>query len=413
MKQPLDFRSFGFSDALLEGLEAMGFNTPTPIQEQAIPEIQKGDDIIACAQTGTGKTAAYILPVLDRIYKEQKTGTSVIVIVPTRELAQQVDQEIEGFSYFLDISSLAIYGGGDSDVWDQQKKAIEQGVEVIVGTPGRLMTHMKMAYMDLSRVDLLILDEADRMLDMGFQEDILAIMKGLPEKRQSLLFSATMPPEIRKFSQSILNNPAEVSIAVSAPAERVIQVAYLAYDAQKTPLLEHLLKGKEENLQSVLVFASTKRKVAELGKQLKQLGLGVKTISSDLDQNEREEVLRQFRNRKFPILIATDVLSRGIDIKSIDLIINFDVPQDPEDYVHRIGRTARAEESGLAISLINEDDQSRFARIEDLIKSEVKKLPLPASIGEGPAYEPRKKSKGGRSGPFKKGKKPFHRKKGS
>lgn len=398
------FEEFGFHQDIMEGLDAMGFKEATPVQEQAIPAILEGKDIVACAQTGTGKTAAFLLPVLDQLVKREIEPDSVdcLILVPTRELAIQIDQQIEGLSYFLPISSLAIYGGGDSMSWDQQKKALEHGANIIIATPGRLISHLSFGYTKFNHVAHLVLDEADRMLDMGFHDDIEKIITYLPKKRQNLLFSATMPPKMRKLANAIAHDPAEVNLAVSKPAAGVLQAAYVVYDKQKIPIIEHILNEKE--LPSVIIFSSRKSSIRDIVRALHRKGFNAKGISSDLDQEEREQVLLDFRNRKTQIIVATDVMSRGIDIKDINLVINYDVPMDAEDYVHRVGRTARADSTGVAITFINDNDQYRFKQIEDLIEMEVYKTPIPPEFGEGPAYEPTKRrgsGGGGRGGRFK------------
>ena len=390
----MGFKDFKFEEALLDGLTSMGFEQPTPVQEQAIPHIMEGKDIIACAQTGTGKTAAYILPVINDIIKDtDDDSVHCIVVAPTRELAIQIDQQVQGFSYFTPVSSIAVYGGGDSDTWEKQKKALTKGADIIIATPGRLIAHLNMGYVKVGAVKQLILDEADRMLDMGFMEDIMQIISHLPEKRQNLLFSATMPPKIRSLAKKILVDPAEVNIAVSKTAKGIIQGAYMTYDAQKIPLISALIKGKQEELPSILIFCSTKRSTKELEKALIREGFPAKAIHSDLDQKEREITLNDFRNRKVQVLIATDILSRGIDIENISLVINFDVPGDAEDYVHRVGRTARAESTGIAMTLINEKEANKFHRIEQLIGEEIKKAKTPEFLGESPNYNPRRGSR--------------------
>lgn len=375
-----------FEAELLEGLISMGFEKPTPIQEKAIPVILQNRDLIACAQTGTGKTAAFLLPVMNKIIKNHTETVDTLIIVPTRELAIQIDEALQGFAYFTPISAIAIYGGNDGTSYEQEKKALTQGANIIVATPGRLIAHLNQGYVKFNTVKHLILDEADRMLDMGFSDDLNRIISFLPTERQTLLFSATMPPKIRALANRILNDPAEINIAMSKPAEGVIQGAYLVYNTQKVELIKQLLAGK--NLKSILIFSSTKSKVKELEKELQKIGLDTSAIHSDLSQEQRNEVLRSFKNRKLQILVATDILSRGIDIDSIELVINFDVPGDAEDYIHRVGRTARAEATGVALTFINPADQRKFRNIEQLIGSEVKKLPLPASIGAGPDYNP-------------------------
>jgi len=382
----LSFHDFDFHPRLLDGLDSMGFSKATPIQQQAIPVILAKHDLIACAQTGTGKTAAYVLPILNNIVASEKRNLNTVIIAPTRELAQQIDQQIEGFSYFLGVSSIAIYGGGDGATWDQQKRAMEGGVDLIIATPGRLIAQIAMGTIKFDHVEHLVLDEADRMLDMGFYEDILRIIKELPANRQTLLFSATMPPKIRALANRILKSPIEINIAISKPAEGILQQAYVVHNEQKEKLIDFLLKEKQ--FTSVLIFASTKENVKKLDRNLQRIGLQAKAIHSDLEQVERETVLREFKNKKLTILIGTDVLSRGIDVEGIDLVINFDVPPDPEDYIHRIGRTARAATTGTAITFINQLDQRKFFRIESLIGKEVPKMPLPIELGAGPAYTP-------------------------
>ncbi len=396
----MNFEELGLHDNVLEALDFMGFETATPIQEKTIPEILNGRDVIACAQTGTGKTAAFMLPVIQQIIESNDAGTQALVVVPTRELAIQIDQEIQGFAYFVPVNSFAIYGGGSGDDWQQQKKAITKGVDIVVATPGKLISHLNMGYVNFKTIKYFILDEADRMLDMGFHEDIQKIISYLPEKRQNLMFSATMPTNIRKLVKQTMKDPYEISIALSKPAEGVLQAAYLVYNPQKTPLINSLIADKP-NYKSILIFTSTKKKVNEIVRGLKGKGYVVEGISSDLDQSEREEMLRRFRSKKTRVLVSTDVLSRGIDIKDINLVINYDVPGDAEDYVHRIGRTARADTTGVALTLINEDEMYKFDRIEKLIEKVVMKAPLPPELGEGPEWSLKKRGynprgKGGR-----------------
>lgn len=367
----------------------MGFNKATPIQEQAIPFILDGKDLIACAQTGTGKTAAYLLPILNKISKEHNENIDTLIVAPTRELALQIDQALEGFAYFTSVSSIAVYGGGDGMSFEREKKALMQGANIIIATPGRLIAHLIMGYVKFDNIKHLILDEADRMLDMGFNEDIIRIINYLPAKRQTLLFSATMPPKIRTLAKRILVNPEQINIALSKPAEGILQAAYMVYNNQKVELIKDLLKGKD--LISVLIFSSTKSNVKVIEKELIKNGFPARAIHSDLDQKERESVLIDFRNRKIRILVATDILARGIDIEGISLVINYDVPDDAEDYIHRIGRTARAESTGIALTFVNEFDQQKLYQIENLIEKEINKIPLPEFIGKGPLYEPLKK----------------------
>ena len=400
----MTFEDFKLNEQLLDGLFYMGFEKATPIQEQAIPQIMQGRDLIGTAQTGTGKTAAFILPVLHKLAESgPKEGIRALVIVPTRELAMQIEQQVQGFSYYVDISSIAVYGGGDGADFIDQSRALKKGVEIVVATPGKLISHLNMGYVNTKNLDFLILDEADRMLDMGFYDDIMKIISFLPDKkRQTLMFSATMPSKINKLAKTILHDPFEVKIAISKPAAGVKQEAYLVYDKQKTPLLKQIIDSKPE-YKSILIFTSTKKKVFEIVRQLKGNKYSVEGISSDLDQKEREDVLMRFRSRQTKVLVATDVLSRGIDIKDINLVVNYDVPNDAEDYVHRIGRTARAETKGEAITLVNENDMYKFVRIERLIESEVPKMPLPKELGKGPAYTSRPVDKNKSKGFRKKG----------
>jgi superfamily II DNA/RNA helicase len=385
----MDFKDFNLDERLLEGIEIIGFEKPTPVQEQAIPLIMQGKDIIASAQTGTGKTAAFVLPLVHKIINSKQDGhVQALVIVPTRELAMQIDQQLEGMSYYTPISSIAIYGGTDGTSYTTEKGALKKGADIVICTPGRILSHLYNKYVMVSGLKYLVLDEADRMLDMGFYEDIMKIISYLPEQRQSLFFSATMPDKARKLARAVLNDPVEVNIAQSKPAEKVLQVAYVLYDKQKIPMLKYLLQGKE--LRSVLIFCSTKVSAKELNKELKAGGLNIDEIHSDLIQSSRENVLRRFKNRSLNILVATDILSRGIDIEDIDLVVNYDVPNDDEDYIHRIGRTARAEAEGVAITLISPKEQGKFQSIEELLGKPVMKLRLPASVGEGPEYNPRK-----------------------
>jgi superfamily II DNA/RNA helicase len=383
----MKFNEFGLNDELLEAIGYMGFEEATPVQENTIPEILTGQDMIACAQTGTGKTAAFLLPVLHKLSKEDPRHTDTLIIVPTRELAIQIDEQIRGLAYFSNISSMAIYGGGDGPGWDQEKKALLDGTNIIIATPGKLLSHLKLGYVDFGNIRHLILDEADRMLDIGFHDDILRIISYLPKNRQTLMFSATMPGKIRELASKILNNPFEYSAAISKPAEGVLQAVYLAHDEQKIPLIHSLIADKSD-YSSILIFCSTKKKVNDLYKDFSRKKYNVKSISSDLEQDEREAVLQSFKSRKTRILVATDVLSRGIDIKDINLVINYDVPGDAEDYVHRVGRTARAETTGVAITLVNSDDMYKMKKIEELIEARVLKMPIPPELGEGPTWNP-------------------------
>ncbi len=385
----LTFDDFHFDPLLIDGLDAMGFNKPTPIQEMAIPLILEHKDLIACAQTGTGKTAAYVLPILNKIVESDHSHLNTLILVPTRELAQQIDQQLEGFSYYIPVSSIPIYGGGDGATWDQQKNALLAGADIIVATPGRLISHLASGDVKFDKLEHLVLDEADRMLDMGFYDDIVKIISYLPKDRQTLLFSATMPPKIRTLANKILYKPEHISISLSKPAEGILQQAYLTYDSQKLPLISSIFCNTVYN--TVIIFAGTKEKVKSLHFELKRIGLKAKSFHSDLEQKEREEIMNEFKNKKFQIIIGTDILSRGIDVEGVDLVLNFDVPHDPEDYIHRVGRTARAESTGTAITFINEKDQRRFHNIETLIEKIVDKLPLPSGFGIGPLYQPENK----------------------
>jgi len=389
----LKFSEFNFQDSLQEGINAMGYENATPIQELAIPIVLKGKDIIGCAQTGTGKTAAFLLPVIEYILKNKTKGVAALVIVPTRELAIQIDQQVEGLGYFTGVGSMAIYGGGDGSSFEQEKQALSGGAEIIIATPGRLISHLNMGYVKFDTAQFLILDEADRMLDMGFYEDLVKIVNHMPEKRKNLLFSATMPPKIRKLANTILTDPEEVNIAISKPASGVVQGAFMVYDSQKIGLIAHLLTAKE--MESVIVFCSTKKDVTLVTAALKHKKLSVEGISSDLDQSEREKILRAYKNKQVKVLVATNIMARGIDIDSIELVINYDVPKDAEEYVHRVGRTARANTQGIAFTLITEKDQYEFGQIEQLIETEVRKLPVPSVFGETPTYSPKSKKNGG------------------
>ncbi|MBN1990934.1 MAG: DEAD/DEAH box helicase [Bacteroidales bacterium] len=379
----MTFDSFNFHPDVMNGINAIGFSTPTPIQEKAIPIIQEGKDLIGCAQTGTGKTAAFLLPIINKLalLPIKLNYINTLIIVPTRELAIQIDQQLEGFGYFAPVSSIAVYGGNDSNDWSQQRTSIENGAEFVVATPGRLIQHIKLGYVKLNRVEHLILDEADRMLDMGFYEDIMGIVALLPQKRQTLLFSATMPDKIRQMGKKIMQSPEEINISVSKPAENVLQAVYVVEEHLKISLLESLLVGKAD-VKSVIVFASTKVKVKAILKAIEQTDIVAKAIHSDLDQKEREEVLRMFKNRSIQVLVATDIISRGIDIEDIDLVVNFDVPSDPEDYVHRIGRTARAQSDGVALTFVHKKDKRSFDRIEDFLGQKIFKIPTPEGLNE-------------------------------
>lgn len=382
----MNFDAFGFSEGLLEALSYMGFKKATPIQEQSIPTILKGNDLIACAQTGTGKTAAFILPVLHNLSIADHNFTSTLVLCPTRELAIQIDQQIQGFTYFLDVDSFPVYGGGDGQDYESQKKALQRHSDIIIATPGKFISHLNMGNVKMDQLKYLILDEADRMLDMGFYDDIQKIISHLPtEGRQTLMFSATMPPKIRKLAAESMKDPDEITIAVSKPAAGVLQATYLVYDDHKAALIRDLVHNKP-NFSSILVFSSTKKAVSEIVRALRGNGYTVEGISSDYDQSEREKVLAQFRAQNIRILVATDVLARGVDIKGINLVINYDVPKSAEDYVHRVGRTARADSTGVALTLINPRDMEKFHNIEQLIEKEIIKLKVPDHIGKSPEW---------------------------
>ncbi len=388
----MKFTEVNLSPEVQEGIEAMSFEEMTAVQEQTIPLILESKDLIACAQTGTGKTAAFLLPILSMMRtKNSSSKVRTLIIVPTRELALQIDQQVEGFAYFCPTTSIPIYGGNNSSLWDQQRTAITEGADILVATPGRLLAHMKLGYVDFSGLEYLVLDEADRMLDMGFYEDIAAIVKALPATRQSLMFSATMPPKIRNMAKEFLVHPKEINIAISRPNEAIVQAAYICYDAQKINLLCELLE--DSTLQSVVVFTATKQATKNVAHSLSRRKVNAKDIHSDLDQKEREEAIRLFKARKIQVLVATDILSRGIDIEDIDLVVNYDVPNEPEDYIHRIGRTARAKAKGKAFTFVNEKDQSAFKRIEDFLKRIIDKYPIPKSLGDAPEYQPLQRRK--------------------
>lgn len=386
------FDELDLVDELLDALDDMGFETCTPIQAQAIPPSLEGRDVLAVAQTGTGKTAAFLLPILDKLTREPVKKVNTIILEPTRELAMQVDRQLEGFSFYTPASSIAIYGGRDGHSMEREKNALKTGAPLVVATPGRLIAHLDLGYADLSGVRHLVLDEADRMLDMGFVNDMLKIIKMLDtDKLQILFYSATMPNKIRKFSREILRDPVEISIAISKPAEKIDQKAFDVAEWAKIPLIEHILKDKID-LERILIFCGRKKTVRDLTRRLQRKGHKAESVSSDLEQSEREQRLSDFRSGKIPIVIATDVLSRGIHIDGIDLVINFDVPGDAEDYVHRIGRTARASAEGEAITLISKEDRHRFKRIEELVEKQVRRVPLPDELAD--AVPP----KGGRDG---------------
>ncbi|MDR0745896.1 MAG: DEAD/DEAH box helicase [Mediterranea sp.] len=383
----MKFSDLKLQGSVLEALDAMGFDECTPIQEQAIPIILEGRDLIAVAQTGTGKTAAFLLPILNKLSTDnyQEDAINCVVMSPTRELAQQIDQQMEGFSYFVPASSVAVYGGNDGTLFEQQKKGLTLGADVVISTPGRLIAHLSLGYVDLSKVSFFVLDEADRMLDMGFYEDIMQIFKHLPATCQVVMFSATMPAKIQQMANTILKNPAEIKLAASKPAEKIIQAAYICYENQKLGIIHSLFTN--EVPERAIVFASSKIKVKEVARSLKMMKLNIGEMHSDLEQPQREHIMREFKAGRINILVATDIVSRGIDIDDIRLVLNYDVPHDSEDYVHRIGRTARANNDGVAITFVNEKEQSRFRSIERFLGKDIYKISLPEELGKAPKYK--------------------------
>ncbi len=374
----MTFQDFNFNEQLFEGVQSMGFTTPTPIQEMAIPAILAGHDLIACAQTGTGKTGAYLLPVLNHISGTAKHQTSVLILAPTRELAQQIDQQVEGLAYFTGVSSIAVFGGGDGMAYEQQRRGIQNNVNIIIATPGRLIAHLTSGVLKLNHLTHLILDEADRMLDMGFSDDIMKIISYLPKTRQTLLFSATMPGRIRSLAKAILKDPQQINIAISQPAVGIDQQIYRVHDQQKTPLLQLILRDLAYS--STIIFASRKEIVKSLYKELKAIKINAMAFHSDLEQKEREEILLKFKNKQLPVIIGTDALSRGIDVEGIDLVVNYDVPGDPEDYIHRIGRTARAATTGTAITFVNHRDERKLKNIEQLMERAIRVVGIPDEL---------------------------------
>lgn len=384
----MKFEETYLNDNILDALYDMRFEDCTPIQERCIPEILDYHDVMGVAQTGTGKTAAYLLPILSMLDEEEypRDAINCIIMSPTRELAQQIDQAMQGFGYYLDgISSVAVYGGNDGSRYDQEMKSLRMGADVVIATPGRLLSHIRMGNVDLSRVSFFVLDEADRMLDMGFYDDIMTIVNKLPENRQTIMFSATMPDKIQTLARNILHNPVEVKIAVSKPAEKIKQSAYVCYDTQKMPILRHIFTTEEQ--KRIIIFSGKKERVKEINRELRGMKVNCCSMHSDLTQQERDEVMFQFKSGKKDVLVATDIVARGIDIDDIRMVINYDVPHDAEDYVHRIGRTARAERDGVAITLVNPDDIYRFSQIEHFLEKEVEKTPLPDGLGEAPEYK--------------------------
>lgn len=383
----MKFEELNLSDNILDALYDMRFEDCTPIQEKCIPPILEGHDVLGVAQTGTGKTAAYLLPILSRLDEGDypKDAVNCIVMSPTRELAQQIDQAMQGFSYYLpDVSSVAVYGGNDGNRYDQEMKSMRLGADVIIATPGRLISHISMGNIDLSKVSFFVLDEADRMLDMGFSEDIMKIASGLPKNCQTIMFSATMPKDIEKLAQNLLKNPVEVKLAVSKPAEKIQQSAYICYETQKLKIVEDIFKAGD--LKRVIIFSGSKMKVKQINQALQKLKINSGEMHSDLEQAERDDIMLKFKSGQIDVLVATDIVARGIDIDDIAMVINYDVPHDAEDYVHRIGRTARADRDGVAITFVNEDDMFAFHQIEKFLDKDIKKNPLPEGCGEGPEY---------------------------
>ena len=384
------FTDFDLEDEILDALDAMRFEECTPIQEQTIQPLLDGRDLIGVAQTGTGKTAAYLLPVLNKLcqggYPED--AINCVIMAPTRELAQQIDRQLEGFTYFMPVSGVAVYGGNDGQRYEQELRGMAKGADIIVATPGRLISHINLGNIDLSKVSFFILDEADRMLDMGFYNDIMTIAKQLPKDRQTMLFSATMPEEIRRLAANILTDPLQITLALAKPADGITQQAYICHEGQKPGIIKDIFKN--ESSERVILFVSRKTKVKEISLMLKKQGFNVGEMHSDLSQSERDEIMYQYKSHKIDIIVATDILARGIDIDDIRIVINYDVPRDCDDYIHRIGRTARAGTTGRAITFVSEEDQTFFKQIEDFIEQDVPKIAVPAELGEAPAYEPKK-----------------------
>ena len=398
------FEETYLNDNILDALYDMRFEECTPIQEKCIPEILDYHDVMGVAQTGTGKTAAYLLPILSMLDEDDypKDAINCIIMSPTRELAQQIDQAMQGFGYYLDgISSVAVYGGNDGSRYDQEMRSLRMGADVVIATPGRLLSHIRMGNVDLSRVSFFVLDEADRMLDMGFYDDIMTIVKGLPQNRQTIMFSATMPDKIQTLARNILYKPVEVKIAVSKPAEKIKQSAYVCYDTQKMPILRHIFATEEQ--KRIIIFSGKKERVKEINRELQKMKVNCCSMHSDLTQQERDEVMYLFKSGQKDVLVATDIVARGIDIDDIRMVINYDVPHDAEDYVHRIGRTARADRDGVAITLVNPDDIRSFQQIEHFLEKEVIKTPLPDGLGDAPEYKSPERRKGPRGGGKRRG----------
>lgn len=391
------FDELYLSDNILDALDDMRFEECTPIQERCIPEILDGHDVLGVAQTGTGKTAAYLLPILSLLDDGvcPRDAINCVVMSPTRELAQQIDQAMQGFAYYLDdVSSVAVYGGNDGNRYDQETRGLQLGADVIIATPGRFISHLNMGHADLSRVSFFVLDEADRMLDMGFSDDILLIAKHLPPTCQTVMFSATMPPKIEQLAKTLLKDPVEVKLAVSKPADKIIQTAYICHESQKLGIMRHLFRQNE--LKRVIVFAGSKLKVREINRSLLHMHINCGEMHSDLDQSQRDDIMYKFKTGQIDVLVATDIVARGIDIDDIAIVINYDVPHDSEDYVHRIGRTARADRDGRAITLVRGREIGDFMQIEKFLGYAVEKMPLPEGLGEAPEYKPMGRVSGGR-----------------
>ena len=382
------FTDFDFEDEILDALDAMRFEVCTPIQEKTIQPLMEGRDLIGVAQTGTGKTAAYLLPVLNKLCQggHPEEAINCIIMAPTRELAQQIDRQLEGFTYFMPISSVAVYGGNDGQRYEQELRGMARGADIIVATPGRLISHINLGNIDLSRVSFFILDEADRMLDMGFYNDIMTIANKLPKERQTMLFSATMPQEIRNLAKNILTDPVQITLSLAKPAEKIKQQSFICYEPQKAGIIKSLFA--DEAPERVILFTSRKNKVRDITIMLKKAGYNVGEMHSNLSQSERDEIMFRFKSKQIDILVATDILARGIDIDDIRLVINYDVPRDCDDYIHRVGRTARAGSEGRAVTLVSVEDQIYFKRIEDFIEQDIEKLPLDKALGEAPEYSP-------------------------
>ncbi|MBR1652205.1 MAG: DEAD/DEAH box helicase [Alloprevotella sp.] len=405
MEETTYFEDLELSDDVLDALYDMRFETCTPVQARCIPPILEGRDVIGIAQTGTGKTAAYLLPLLTLLQREPHPEDAVncLVMAPTRELAQQIDQALQGFGYYADVRGVAVYGGNDGARYEQERRSLQNGADIVIATPGRLLTHIDLGTFDLSRTTHLVLDEADRMLDMGFSDDILKIVSKLPRKRQTILFSATMPEKIAELARTVMHDPVEVRIAVAKPAEGIRQSVYICREGDKAAIVKHVFA--QEPPRRVIVFCSSKLKVKELNAVLRRQGYNCRAMHSDLEQRERDEVMLSFKAGHTDILVATDIVARGIDIDDITLVLNFDAPRDPEDYVHRIGRTARAGRQGRAVTLVNERDQLHLRSIEKLLEKKIPREPLPEGL-EAPAEQSRRsggRSGGGRSGGRKRG----------